>query len=119
MYIPKKYGQSKIFNCPFCGKQAIAKSHQGIPVCLVHKEASLQNLKCLCGEYLELKDGKYGPYFTCIKCGNINFKKALEINPDRNVEQQKSHASKKSSTLKYPAERKEITVRSDELDFLY
>lgn len=115
MYIPKKYGQSKIFNCPFCGKQAITKSHQGLPVCIAHKEASLQNLKCLCGDYLDLKDGKYGPYFSCMKCGNMNFKKALEINPDR--EKPKIPASNKSSSK--PVERKEITVRSDELDFLY
>ena len=79
MRIPKRYGQSKIPICPFCSKQAIAKNSQGLNVCQHHKEKKLPDIKCACGSYLELKTGKFGPYFNCINCGNINLNKGLEI----------------------------------------
>jgi len=75
MYIPKRYGQSKAQNCPFCGKQAITRSKEGVPVCLAHKESKMEDKKCACGRWLELRVGKWGPYFHCINCGNINFNK--------------------------------------------
>ena len=84
MRIPKRYGQSKITVCPFCGKQAITKNPQGIPVCLQHKNKMLPDMKCVCGEWLDIRNGKYGPYFYCIKCGNINFNRGLEMNPNWN-----------------------------------
>jgi len=54
-------------------------------VCALHKEAILNDLKCICGNTLEPRDGKYGLYFTCIRCGNINLKKVLEINKIEDV----------------------------------
>jgi RNA polymerase subunit RPABC4/transcription elongation factor Spt4 len=83
MYIPKRYGESKIETCPFCGKQSLTENKEGIPVCLQHKNESLKDMRCLCGEYLVTKKGKYGAFFICIKCGPMNLKKALEINEDR------------------------------------
>ena len=81
MRIPKRYGESRIENCPFCGKQATTTSVQGIPVCSKHKEEYIE-LKCACGSWLEVKAGKWGPYFYCINCGNINFKKVMDMYPD-------------------------------------
>ena len=80
MYIPKRYGQSKIDNCPFCGKQATLLNSQGVPTCISHKEEQLENLKCACGSTLDLLTGKFGVFFSCMKCGNINFRKMLEFN---------------------------------------
>lgn len=53
---------------------------QKIPTCVKHKESSLDNLKCACGGYLDLKHGKFGPFFTCFKCGIVNMRKALDVN---------------------------------------
>jgi hypothetical protein len=79
MYIPKKYGLSKIDNCPFCQKQGLVKNNQGIIVCNDHKDSVLPDIKCVCGSYLELKTGKFGAYFFCMNCGNINLKKGLDM----------------------------------------
>jgi hypothetical protein len=83
MYIPKRYGESKLDQCPFCGKQATTLNKQKIPVCVAHKDSYLEDLKCACGSYLDTKVGKFGVYFSCMKCGNINMKKALEMNPPK------------------------------------
>jgi hypothetical protein len=80
MYIPKKYGQSKIERCPFCDKHAVTVNMQGIPVCSKHKDKLLENLRCLCGEPLAVMNGKYGVFFNCINCGNMNLRKVLDIN---------------------------------------
>ena len=119
MYIPKRYGQSRIDRCPFCDKQATAKNKQGIPVCAVHKNSIMNEMKCACGEYLELKNGKYGIFFNCMKCGNMNLMKVLEINEIIDVNnsdkiinnQNKSQKTTEKKTDKRP---KEITVSSDD-----
>jgi len=77
--IPKKYGQSKANFCPFCEQQAIIANKQKLPVCIKHKNTLLQEIRCLCGSYLDIKEGKFGPFFTCINCGIINMRKALEL----------------------------------------
>lgn len=79
MYRKKIYGASKKDNCPFCQKQAFFKNKQGLIVCKDHKKSILPDIKCVCGSYLELKTGKFGPYFNCINCGNVNIKKGVEI----------------------------------------
>ena len=76
----KAYGHTKSAECPFCGKQATTKSTQGLPVCRQHIEEELLDMKCICGEYLDLKFSKHGPFFVCMKCGCVNFKKGLEYN---------------------------------------
>ncbi|MFH1399041.1 MAG: hypothetical protein ABIG95_02935 [Candidatus Woesearchaeota archaeon] len=95
MYIPKKYGKSRVDKCPFCGQQATTLNSQKLPVCTSHKNTQLNDLKCACGSYLEIKHGKFGVFFVCINCGNINLTKALELNSCQ-------------------SERKVITVRSDD-----
>lgn len=86
MRIPKRYGESQVVNCPFCGKTAVTKNSQQVPVCTAHKDNELKNLKCVCGEWLDILPGKWGPYFRCLTCGNINFKKGLEMNPKLKLE---------------------------------
>ena len=126
MYIPKRYGESKKQNCPFCGKKAITETSQGVPVCLTHKESSL-DLKCICGEWLETKKGKWGPYFTCPQCGNLSFAKAMEANPEFGKTIEKKELPSETTSSKqtqarpfYKAEKqtkKETVITSDELDF--
>jgi len=79
MYIPKKYGQSKEESCVFCDRRATTMNKQGLNTCLDHKHELFEDIKCTCGSWLELKTGKFGAYFNCINCGNINFKKGMEI----------------------------------------
>ena len=77
MFIPKRYGQSKKADCPFCPKPAIAQNTQGVPTCNAHKEQQLPDIKCMCGSWLELRQGDWGPYFNCTKCGNLSFAKGM------------------------------------------
>ena len=66
-------------NCPFCGRQAIIINQQDVAVCISHKDAYL-NLKCVCGQSLDILKGRYGAYCNCLRCGNMSLKKALNIN---------------------------------------
>jgi ssDNA-binding Zn-finger/Zn-ribbon topoisomerase 1 len=49
----------------------------------------LQDLKCACGGYLDIKEGKFGPFFVCINCNIVSFKKGLDMNgyPLKKVEE--------------------------------
>jgi hypothetical protein len=101
MYIPKRYGETKVDSCPFCGKQALIKNPQGIAVCKDHKNKELPELKCMCGEYLMMQEGKFGVFFSCFKCGNINLKKALELNShaiEKSMESERVDAKKKMNS---------------------
>lgn len=80
MFKKKTYGSYKTETCPFCSKQATTKNSQGVSVCQKHKELQLNDLKCACGDYLDLKTGKYGIFFSCFHCGSINYNKGLELN---------------------------------------
>lgn len=128
MYIPKKYGQSRINPCPFCGKTAVAENPQGVPVCSKHLKNFIPDLKCLCGDWLEIKKGKWGPYCHCLRCGNLNFKRILEINPKIEVEQTtetESTIGNKETKNKKPVSKKqeeqptqkEITIDSNDPNF--
>jgi len=121
MYIPKKYGQSKVDLCPFCRKVATIKNSQQIPVCNSHKASILKDLTCFCGDLLELKDGKFGIYFTCSNCGNINIKKALEMNPELEDEpkMEVNTINKKETKPAKKEDKKEITITSDDVDINY
>ena len=123
MYIPKRYGESKIQKCPFCDKQATVNNSQGIPTCVNHKDELLVNLRCACGSYLESRSGKFGPYFHCMNCGNVNFKKAMEMNDGEKrlykVQVKKKPGMEvKESKKHYESRSREITVTSDELDLI-
>jgi hypothetical protein len=79
MYIPKRYGESKKETCAFCSKLGLHKNKEGLIVCMDHKDSKMPEMKCVCGSYLDLMKGKFGPYYNCINCGNINLKKAQEM----------------------------------------
>ncbi|NTV24084.1 MAG: hypothetical protein HGA85_06985 [Nanoarchaeota archaeon] len=79
MYIPKRYGQSKVDTCPLCGKRALFKNKDGLTFCEDHKGSSIPEIRCVCGSYLEMKKGKFGAFFVCINCGTINMKRGLDM----------------------------------------
>ena len=83
--IPKVYGQSKTNGCFFCGKTSTLVNEQSLPVCVTHKNAVLNDFKCACGNWLDLREGKWGPYWLCHDCGIINQRKALEFNQIQDV----------------------------------
>ncbi|PIN77194.1 hypothetical protein COV16_07210 [Candidatus Woesearchaeota archaeon CG10_big_fil_rev_8_21_14_0_10_34_8] len=134
----KYYGRSKIIECPFCSKQAIAKNKQDVPTCIEHKDQNLPDLKCACGSWLDLLVSKHGPYFRCFKCGNVKWQRAIEINgkpTPQNIEKkeikQKSvpEKTKKQYVLNNHTKtygyakiesknKKEVFIRSDEVDFI-
>jgi hypothetical protein len=117
----KVYGSYKRVICPFCDKQATAKNEQGIEVCSKHVERSVEDIKCTCGSWLEVKAGKFGRYFNCINCGNINYEKAMQIKEITtkksesisNIAPQINHKSKPgfSTTLR------ETTITTDDVEY--
>lgn len=129
MHIPKRYGQSKTNKCPFCGIEAVFQNSQGIPVCRRHKDSMVRDLTCICGSSLEPRAGKFGPYFSCMKCGNVNFRRAMEINEGmlrmakepglRPAPRRGKFEEVRSRAIKERIPPKETVVRSDELDFMY
>ena|SRR3989344_2477707 len=132
MFIPKKYGESRIEKCPFCQKQGTTINRQGVAVCVTHREDTLDGLKCVCGETLDILKGKFGAFFKCIDCGNMNLRKVLEFNTvkakDHNFKEKNSNerddgtndnsdneTQKINNGNKNPNKTKtEITVRSDD-----
>lgn len=121
MYIPKRYGESKVNKCPFCGKDAFTLNSQKVPTCKVHKDTLLENVKCLCGNWLDMREGKFGVFFTCINCGAMNIKKVLEIATMTKEACSAKHSPNKSvlnEVKRTDLTKKEITLRSDELDFM-
>jgi hypothetical protein len=83
MHLPKRYGQSSVAQCPFCGGQAYAKNEQNVPCCTKHKHLKLPDLKCICGGWLDQRESKFGVFFTCMKCGPISFSKMMDTNGDK------------------------------------
>lgn len=79
MRLPKRYGMSQERLCPFCSKQALSTNGQGVPVCKNHSATTLPEVKCVCGSWLELREGKWGPFFLCLQCGPVAFKKGIEM----------------------------------------
>ena len=118
MHFPKVYGQSQNRSCPFCGKSALAMNCQNVPVCSAHKESELVDLKCICGGWLDLLSGKWGPYFHCLNCGNVTFRKGLEINPQVRKSDVPTFVKNPSPAKTIPSEKKETTITSDELDLM-
>ena len=108
--LPKKYGEYQVKRCAFCGKIATCKNKQGVDVCSLHQREALSDIKCTCGEYLELKNGKFGAYYHCINCGNINMSKALTMKKPEPVK-------KYSEPNKSVKQRKEITIDSNDPDY--
>lgn len=101
----KVYGNSRQESCPFCGKIATALSEQGVTVCQLHRHEKLADIKCSCGNVLEQRTGRFGPYFNCFRCGNFNFKKGMNLIQDQ------------SSPSCIPKEKKETTITSRDVDY--
>jgi predicted RNA-binding Zn-ribbon protein involved in translation (DUF1610 family) len=97
MRIPKQYGAGKKNDCPFCGKQATTKNSQKLPVCSAHKDSSLEDIKCVCGSYLDIREGKFGAFFLCDNCGPMNIAKGLEM---RNLQKQNAKNISKKKDVK-------------------
>ena len=110
----KVYGQSKVEGCPFCGKQSTTENDQGVPVCRNHKDKCL-DFKCICGQWLDVNKGKYGPYFNCMNCGNISYRKGMEMNEEV---MKKARGIVEKTIPKKKHTPGEITVTSDDLDFM-
>ncbi len=110
MYIPKRYGESKTNKCPFCEKDAFSQNKQKIPTCKDHKDTQLQEVKCVCGSWLDMKEGKYGVFFTCINCGALNLRKVLEMN---NIQRQKAE-NKQATTMQYKVQARETEKKEQE-----
>ncbi len=109
----KVYGQSKQLECPFCGKIATTRNEKGVDVCVQHQKEVLEEIKCTCGSWLEQRSGKFGPYFNCINCGNMNFSKGMEMkNITARPSQEKVTIEKKPIEKEPP---KEITITSDDV----
>jgi hypothetical protein len=126
MRIKKKYGAYRIDYCPFCGGRSTTTNQQSVPVCIKHKHKELLDLKCVCGDWLDLKKGKFGPYFNCLNCGNMSFSKALELNPQigkEKVIKAEEKAIKEEEVIKkeksFKKEPKEIQITSDDIGILY
>ena len=75
----KVYGQSQNTICAFCSKQAVTQTEEKIPCCKDHIHKSIGIITCLCGNILDIKHSKYGPFFTCVKCGVISFSKGMSM----------------------------------------
>ena len=103
----KVYGQSGQKSCPFCGKLATARNEQGLDVCRMHTKEVMQEFKCKCGNWLDLKQGKFGPYFNCFKCGNMSYDKGMAMRPIQT-------AKVTSSKFVEKKKPKEITITTDD-----
>ncbi len=78
----KQYGKSKIVDCcqKDCERQALAKNGEGMPSCPRHKTLRTPKFVCTCGRVLSfISEGKFGAFFNCSNCGNINYKKVMSM----------------------------------------
>ena len=93
-------------------------SGQIVPVCPAHKEEEIGEMKCACGSTLEMLHGKFGVFFSCFNCGNMNMKKVLELNtikPKRNnLNEPGTDDPAPIKKIERGKERTEITIRSDD-----
>lgn len=92
----KVYGQSKEDTCVWCGKLATVENDAGLLVCPAHKNNEMPSIRCTCGEWLDLKAGKFGPFFLCFNCGPVSFAKGMELK-ELNVPAKKKPIKEKPS----------------------
>ncbi|MDP3990559.1 MAG: hypothetical protein Q8Q01_05135 [archaeon] len=119
----KKYGEYQTRRCPFCERLATHENSQGVGVCHQHSEQKLDEIKCTCGSWLETKSGKFGPYFNCLRCGNISYQKGMEMKsitmkdvPKKVViEVKKPSLTTRTFTTK--SEPKEITISTNDVEY--
>ncbi len=120
----KVYGQSKMESCAFCGSIATQQNEQGVNVCRHHTKSAIEEIKCTCGSWLDQRSGKFGPYFRCVNCGNMNFQKAMEIKAITMKDVQKAAPKVEVKKVERtfgtpkPAEKaKEITITSNDVEY--
>ena len=81
----------------------------------------MEESKCICGSWLELRQGKFGPYFHCEKCGNKNFSKGMEViqsvKPTSFVEEEREGKEKQKNKFTDNKERKETTITTDDVEY--
>ncbi len=106
----KTYGSYKVSHCPFCDKIATSKNEQGLDVCRLHTRQKIDEIKCVCGSWLETRSGKFGPYFNCVKCGNINYHKGLAMKELTTPTFQKEIEELEKETKKI---KKDISIRKE------
>lgn len=121
----KTYGDYKVSHCPFCDKIATQKNEQGLDVCRLHTKEKIEEIKCTCGSWLDTRSGKFGPYFHCVKCGNINYNKGMamkEMTTPIKVEEPKiktefSEYKKKKESVDDYEDRKETIISSRDSEY--
>lgn len=113
----KVYGSYQQAQCPFCGKVALAKNEQGVPVCNTHKKSMLQDMKCVCGSWLDVRPGKYGAFALCERCGPMSLNKAYSMTGGPKEHKPEPKAKPKYAP-KIKKDGRETVITSDELDFL-
>ncbi len=126
-YKKKTYGSYKTSSCPFCGKIATHQNESGLNVCRDHTKQNIEEIKCACGSWLEQRSGKFGPYFNCLNCGNLNYNKAMEmksltkpnyedvLGKDEHEERKElKNRLEKNKEIKI---RKEITISSNDVEY--
>ena len=79
MFNKKVYGQSQTNSCAFCSKIATTKNSQELPACVEHIKNIQESKKCVCGEFLDIKQSKWGAFYLCKNCGPISPKKANDM----------------------------------------
>ena len=82
----KVYGQSQNTTCVFCEKQATTQSTQGFPACNAHVNATIEDIRCTCGSYLDVKQSKWGAFFLCENCGALSLQKGLSLRDNAHTE---------------------------------
>lgn len=87
-----------------------------------HKDSLLAEMKCICGQYLEPRRGKYGLFFICQKCGIVNKRKAFEVNTVKEFHETETEVSarelkEKKITAEPSPSRREITIDTNDVEW--
>ena len=85
----------------------------------------MAEMKCICGNYLEPRRGKYGLFFICQKCGIVNKRKASEVNTVKEFHESETEASVREVKEKKqeqkinsePTIRREITIDTNDVEW--
>lgn len=101
----KVYGQGKQEICAFCGAKAFSENSQGLPVCASHKKKLMEDKKCVCGEYLEIKKSKWGAFYVCKNCGPVSLSKASDTDTSGYKLNKKFRKNIKPKEIKYEKNR--------------
>ena len=121
----KVYGSYREENCIFCGERAICMNEQNLPTCVKHKHetVNMDKIKCSCGEFLDIKEGKFGSFFLCMNCGPMSIAKIKEINDIRpeeaalKTESNSVYKNPNSTTFNKSNTSSNTVIRSDDPDY--